>query len=429
MDKNSIRKREVKVGIFGLGYVGTSLAAALLKHGFDVYGYDINKEVSENIKRGKFLYREREVEEIIKERRITVLDNPKRLIENSDIIIIAVQTPIIKNVPDISNVLTICEEISKSQLKDKLIIIESTLPLGTMRNKVLKTLETSGYSLGDFYLAYVPERILPGNVMYEIENNPRVIGVADKKSGEITKEFYSTFVKSKIYITSFEIAELTKLVENAYRYINIAFSNEIALLCERYNIDVYEVIKLANTHPRVNMLYPGPGVGGGCLPKDTRFLLHAFKNAGINSKIINSAIEVNEYMPKHVVKIIYKFVPKGRLAILGLAYKGNVSDIRNSPSLEVINMIRDKYEIRVHDPYVSLNRYNGIKIYKDVYDALRGSDAIVILTDHDLYKRLDLNEVSKIVRKKIIIDVRNVIDKNVAEALGFKVIKLGCNDL
>ncbi len=418
-----LASRDVTVGILGLGYVGTTLAAVLLKNGFKVVGCDINKSIVETLKHGCCHIKEKNLDHIFNKYKIDVTTDVDLTVRNSDIVIVTVQTPWFSSGPDLSYVINACKTISKNLSKRKLIIIESTLPIGTMRNVVLKILKSSGLNLGEFYLAYVPERILPGNALYEIEHNSRIIGVADEESGIVTKKFYSTFVKGKLYLTSFEIAEMVKLVENTYRYVNIALSNEIAILCKKLGLNSKEVIELANTHPRVNLLNPGPGVGGECLPKDTRFLLKVFEEMGIESKIIKASIMINESMPEYIAELIINSVPKGKISILGLAYKGNVADIRNSPSLKVIRKIKDHYNIYVHDPYIKIN-CNGIKVSDNLEEVLKDSNAIVILTDHDIYRYIDLNKISKLMKNKIIIDTRNIINKKLAESYGFKVLSV-----
>ncbi|MBC7334555.1 MAG: nucleotide sugar dehydrogenase, partial [Actinobacteria bacterium] len=269
----------------------------------------------------------------------------------------------------------------------------------------------------DFYLAYCPERVMPGKIVYELVNNARIIGGINRESAEKAKEVYEKFVEGEIYLTTLEIAELVKLAENAYRDVNIAFSNELSLICSDYGVDVWEVIKFANMHPRVNILNPGPGVGGHCIPIDPWFLL---ENISRRDTLIEKSRNINNSIPFIVSNKILEIVkeyPDPKVTFFGLSYKENVSDIRESPAIVIYNELTKKgVNVSIFDPLVESNRYK----LSSLEDSLKNSDLLLLLTPHEIFKKVDLGYISKLMRNKNIFDTRNFFSRNLLEKYCFK---------
>jgi UDP-N-acetyl-D-mannosaminuronic acid dehydrogenase len=408
-----------KVSVLGMGYIGLPTACMLADSAFEVLGVDIDEDIINKLNSGKLHIEEPELEKIF----LNVFKN-KRLkvsleLEKSDVFIIAVPTPLDhRNKADLSYVISAANKIRDKIEKGNLIILESTSPPGTTRNIVGKII-TGGTGLlagKDYYLAFCPERVLPGKIVYELENNDRIVGGIDKKSAEITEDIYKTFVKGKIFLTDLETSEFVKLAENTYRDINIAFANELSLICRDYGIDVREVIKYANMHPRVNILSPGPGVGGHCIAVDPWFIL---ENTGRKDTLIEKSRNINNNMPfiisERVSEIVNKY-KKPRVTIFGFSYKENVGDIRESPAVVINNELTKKgIKVSIHDPLVINTKYNlsGLK------DSVDGSDLILLFSGHNIFKEIDLVLVSDLMRNKNIFDTRNFFDKTSVEELGF----------
>ena len=309
--------------------------------------------------------------------------------------------------------------------KGNLIIIESTITPGTSEKLAVPIIEKTGLKVGkNIFLAHCPERAIPGKTIYEMVNNDRIIGGINKESAEFAERVYRSFVKGKLFTTTIRTAEFVKLMENTYRDVNIALANEFAILSEEMGIEVWDAINLANKHPRVNILSPGPGVGGHCIAVDPWFLTES----SVNATLITTAREINDNMPSFVFSRVKKLVGKDHIAqpvitVFGVAYKGNTGDTRETPALKFIRLSeREGWNIKIFDPHVSGFTYptTGLE------ESTQGSDCIVILTDHDLFKALDPNHIS--MRHKNIFDTRNIIDKKHWEDAGFKVKILGFGD-
>jgi len=306
-----------------------------------------------------------------------------------------------------------------------LVIISSTVPPGTLLGKVKPKLESlSGLSVEtEFYLAYAPERIAPGKALKEFVESPRLVGGIGPNSTKIASELFKTVCKTVIE-TDAVTAEVAKLAENTFRDVNIAFANQLALICEHYGVDVTEVIKLANTHPRVNIHMPGPGVGGPCLTKDPYLLINKIKPTDYD--IIRTARKINDSMPKHVIELtlqalknVRKEVKNSKIAILGTAYKGDVDDSRNSPSKQIIyELIRLGAKVVVYDPYCKESF--GAKKASSLYEGVKDADCILILTDHTEFKNLHLKEIKALMNEKpVIVDGRRIVNPYEAKGLGF----------
>jgi len=411
-----------KVCILGLGYIGLPTASLFAANGHKVIGVDINSKVIESINQKKLPFKESNLkpilEKAIEEKTLIAKTEP----EEADVFIISVPTPFDKEQKkaDLSHVIAATNTILPFLKKGNLIILESTVPPKTSLDIIIPILEKNTLKAGkDFYYAHCPERAIPGNTLNEMINNNRIIGGFDKASSELTKKLYSSFVKGKIFLTDSTTAEMAKLMENTSRDVNIALANEFAKICEDLNISCSEAIKLANLHPRVNILNPGPGVGGHCIAVDPWFI---HEKSPKNAKLIQLARNINDSMPDYVVNTIENIVnnKKSKIAIFGISYKGNVEDTRESPSLEVIKKLKDKqYNVSIFDPYVKNPEYNNLE------EAIKGSDCIVFLTDHDSFKQLDIKKISSLVSKKNIFDTRNFLNHNSWNKYGFNIRILG----
>lgn len=384
MDKN-------KVCVIGLGYIGLPTAAILANNQFTVTGVDIQKNVVETINRGEIHIvepdLEHQVKKAIKNKKLVASTTPSF----ADIFIIAVPTPFKENhVPDISYVIDATKQLAPFLQKGNIVILESTSPVGTT-NEVNKTLIEEGVNTSDIYISHCPERVLPGNIMEELINNDRIVGGINRKSTEKTVEFYKKFVKGAILLTDDKTAEMAKLTENSFRDVNIAFANELSILCEKLNINVNELIQLANKHPRVNILNPGVGVGGHCIAVDPWFIIHKDKE---NSKLIKTAREINIFKTEWVIdkiqQTVYRFEKenntKPTIACLGLAFKPNIDDLRESPALNVVNNLIDLgYNIIAVEPNIIEHKYLEIK---GLDFAQENADIIVILVAHEEFQSM-----------------------------------------
>lgn len=407
--------------VIGLGYIGLPTACVLASNGYNVLGIDINEEIITKINSGKVHIEEPELEgiflDVFNSGKLRVSQN----LEKSDIFIISVPTPLNqKNKADLSYVIDAAAKVKDYIDKGNLIILESTSPPGTTRkvigNMILKS---KGLKAGeDYYLAFCPERVLPGKIIYELINNDRIIGGINKKSAKKAKEIYSSFVKGRILLTDLETAEFTKLAENTYRDVNVAFSNELALICDDYNINVWDVIKLANKHPRVNILSPGPGVGGHCIPIDPWFILN---NVNRENTLIEKCRDINNSLPNIISNKIMEIIKNKRdpkVALFGASYKENIGDTRESPTKVIYkNLAKEKVNISVYDPLSANFEY---PLSSSLKDSLKGSDLLVLLVGHKIFKEVNLKHVSTLMRTKNIFDTRNFFKKEEAIRYGFK---------
>ena len=435
--KHLIDNKDATICVIGLGQVGLPTALTFCESGFKVIGHDINQNLIDTLNSKKSPFEEQDLDKLIfncfDSGIFEVTSDLNNAVQKSDIIIVCVDTPITDGMkPDMSSLKNICSALSSQSLKKKLLIIESSIPPGTFTKLVLASIN-KGQKLGsDFYAAFVPERLAPGNAFSEMKKTPRVIGYVDETSGQLAKILYEQIINSEIIKTPIEIAEISKLVENTFRDVNIAFANEVAKICEKYKIDVNELIRICNSHPRVNLLQPGPGVGGPCLPKDPYLLLNPQGKNSIDSKIILDSREINDSMPFHVINLIIsslnnhnKKIEASTILILGVAYKGNVSDVRWSPSSEIIpNLIKNGCNVLVFDPKTNEN-FGGKSIH-DFWAGLLEADVLLILTDHDEFKQYDLKKISESMKKPpILVDTKRIFSKDDAEKLGIDYIAVG----
>jgi len=399
---NKIENRDLKISIVGMGYIGLPTAIAFAKAGFVVNGFDINLNIIDTLKSGHIHIVEPDLQEVFKK----VLDTgkliPTEKLIDSDVFIIAVPTPFKKEykekIADLSYVESAAKEVAKVLKEGNLVILESTVPPRT--TKLLEDIleKESGINRDNFMVVHCPERVLPGRILYELENNDRIIGSSNQEAAEYTKKIYKTIVKKgECYITDDITAEMCKLVENTFRDVNIAFANELSVICDKLKIDVFMLIELANKHPRVNILTPGVGVGGHCLAVDPWFIVEKFPK---EANVIREARLINDYKPAFIadkVDNILKEDTNKLIGILGLAYKPDIDDLRESPAMEVAEILRDKgYKVIACEPNINKEEVKGFKLYS-FDDILEEADYLVLTQGHKQFKE----KIEKLKLKKV----------------------------
>lgn len=413
-----------RVCVLGLGYIGLPTTAVLASSGVKVLGVDIRQDVVDTINRGDIHIEEPGLCEVVKQAvesgNLTASLTPAP----SDVFIIAVPTPIThEHKADMSFVLGATKSIIPYLQPGNLVILESTSPPGTCRDLLAPIFKEAGFTIGeDIFIAYCPERVLPGKILTELVENDRIVGGLDEKSTEMAHAVYSLFVKGTIIKTDATTAEMTKIMENTFRDVNIALANEAARICEYLGIDFWEVARCANRHPRVNIHNAGPGVGGHCTAVDPWFLVELCPNETL---LINTARRRNDAMPNHVITTTLSLVngiKDAKVACLGLAYKADVDDIRESPALRVIEgLSKTGINVVCHDPHVKQAPYKNIFLE----ECLEGADLILLLTDHKEFKRLDPKQIGIWMRHRMLYDTRNVFKYAPWIEAGFKVRVLG----
>ena len=434
--KTKLETRKATAAVIGLGYVGLPLAMEIAAAGFKVIGIDLDATKIAALKQGKSY----------------ILDVPEKLIADTihtgqftptsdfsalsraDTVSICVPTPLSKSRdPDISFILSATEEIRKYLHEDQLIVLESTTYPGTTDELIVPELESSGLKVGsDFYVAFSPERIDPGNATFNTHNTPKIVGGITPQCTEIARLFYSQFIERVIPVTSTKCAEMVKLLENTFRSVNIGMVNELALMCDLLGVDVYEVIDAAATKPfGFSPFYPGPGLGGHCIPIDPHYLAWKLKALNFQARFIGLAAEINGMMPSVVATLVAdglnrasKSIRGSKIMILGVAYKKDVSDCRESPALDVMRLLKDKGALlSYNDPLVPSLRL-GRSVLKSIEtspEEIAKHDCVIILTDHSAY------DFRKIVgAAKLVVDTRNST-KDLHEFKD-RVIKLGAGN-
>ncbi len=413
----------MRICILGLGYIGLP-TAVLLSKTHNVFGSDINEELVNKINNRILPFIEPGLGDLLEKSNLEAYTYPVE----ADAFIICVPTPFDKEVrmADLRYVKGAIRSIIPYLRRDNLVIIESTITPGTCEKIIIPILEKSGLKVGsDLYLSHCPERAIPGRTLDEMVNNSRIIGGINQISMDMSEMIYRSFVKGEIYKTSIRTAEFIKLMENTYRDVNIALANEFAILSEEIGIDAWEAIELANKHPRVSILSPGPGVGGHCIAIDPWFLTEST----INARIISTSREINDEMPAYVLSktksILYEHdIHDPIITIFGVAYKGNIDDTRETPALKFIKLCeREGWNIRLYDPHVKIFEYALMKMD----EAIRGADIIVIETDHKEFSHLNAQWISTLVRNKIIFDLRNILDYDEFAKEGFIIRRLGAS--
>ncbi|MFH0763956.1 MAG: nucleotide sugar dehydrogenase [Candidatus Omnitrophota bacterium] len=420
--KEKILNKRAKIGIIGLGYVGLPLAVIFVKKGFTVYGMDVDKGRLAKLKKGISYILDvpsSEIRKAVSGRKFVITDDFAR-IKKLDAVIICVPTPLYKTKePDVSYIVSAVENIKKHMKRGQIIVLESTTYPGTTEEVMLPVLESTGLKEGkDFYLAFSPERIDPGNKKFDTGNTPKVIGGISKISTELAKTLYEQVIDTVVPVSSSKVAEMVKLLENTFRIVNIGMVNELMLMCDKLGVDVWEVIDAARTKPYGFMpFYPGPGCGGHCIPIDPIYLSWKARMHGFEARFIDLASQVNSEMPHYVVsKIIEglnnhgKPLKRSKVLIVGAAYKKDVKDLRESPALEIIDqLIKKGAAVSYYDPYLPYLKIHGInlKALKFNRNAFRDSDCVVIVTDHS---NVDYDFIVK--NSDLVIDTRNIL-KNI----------------
>lgn len=396
------------VNVIGLGYIGLPTALMLASHGLEVVGTDYNKELVETLKRGHTTFKEDGLEELFSEALKAGISFTTEY-QKTDTYIVSVPTPYDKfsKKVDPKYVVAAIKEIIKVAIKNSTIIIESTISPGTIDKAVRPLIKEAGRT--DIGLVHAPERIIPGNMVYELLHNNRTIGADDKNTGNRVKEMYASFCQGEIVVTDIRTAEMTKVVENTYRAVNIAFANELAKICRHDDLDVYEIIRICNMHPRVNILQPGPGVGGHCISVDPWFLVGDYPSL---AKVIDESMKTNDAMPAFVLHRIYDIMKEkgmkdlSRVGLYGLTYKENVDDMRESPTLQLLES-QEKHlgePLKVYDPLIKEDRVTNQ--YHDLDVFLSAVDIVVIMVAHDEIKQ----NMAKL-KDKIVLDTRHIYDR------------------
>lgn len=434
--KDRLEKHTATAAVIGLGYVGLPLALEMVRAGFTVYGIDVDKKKIKNLEEGKSYIvdvRDETIKKALQAKKFYPT-NDFVMLRKADTISICVPTPLSKSRdPDISFILSATTEIKKHLRPDQLIILESTTYPGTTEELILPELESTGLKVGkDFFLAFSPERIDPGNKAFSTRNTPKVVGGVTVKCNELAQTFYLQFMDRVVPVSSPKCAEMVKLLENTFRSINIAMINEIALMCDLLEVDIYEVIDAAATKPFGFIpFYPGPGLGGHCIPIDPHYLAWKLKALNFQARFIALAAEINGMMPTVVSGLVTeglnrleKSVRGAKILVLGAAYKKGVNDCRESPAIDVMRILKDKgAQIAYNDPMVPRINLGTQSLQSvEVSSALiKSQDCLVILTDHDTY---NFREILK--DAKIVVDTRNAT-KGLNEFRD-KVIKLGSGE-
>ncbi len=416
---DKIRSHKARVAVIGMGYVGLPLIQEFVKKGYHTYGIDIDPEKVRFLQEGRSYItdiKDFEIQEIMQTGRFFP-GTSYEVLEEADAIIITVPTPLSKTRdPDISYVMAATESILQHLHRGQLIVLESTTYPGTTEELVKPKLEESGLRSGvDFFLAYSPERINPGDPVYRLPNTPKVVGGVDPESTEVAVTLYQSIIQEVVPVSSAKVAEMVKLLENTFRSVNIALVNEMAIACSILGIDIWEVIEAAGTKPFGFMkFYPGPGIGGHCIPVDPHYLAWKLKTLNYNARFIELASEINTSMPRHIVTRVQdalnnigRPIKGSKILILGVAYKRDINDIRESPALDIMEMLREKGAILFyHDPYVPSFVVGGERFESTELndEFLKSLDIAVIVTDHSNVP------YDRIVRTGVLVfDTRNVL--------------------
>ncbi|MBL6982986.1 MAG: nucleotide sugar dehydrogenase [Anaerolineales bacterium] len=417
-----------KICVLGMGYIGLPTASTFATHGVRVVGVDVNRQVVETLQNGGVHIHEPGLRTLFqaayKSGNLTISPQP----EESDAFIIAVPTPFKEGKKaDLEFVVSASEAIVPYLKQGNLVVLESTSPPRTTIDVVAPILEKSGLKAGeDFHLAYSPERVLPGQILRELIDNARVIGGIDKASSDAGRDLYATFVRGEIICTTATTAEMVKLMENTYRDVNIAIANEFSRLAARFGVDVWEAIELANRHPRVEILNPGPGVGGHCISVDPWFFVEAAPDL---TPLIATARNVNDAQPQVVVDMLQSALTDlsgKRIAVLGLAYKPDVDDLRESPAVEIASQLAEKGAIVVaYEPYKLDAQFPKFSMAQTLEEALSGADALVLLVAHAPLKNIAPEDVAAKTKARIAIDAVNGWDAAAWQAAGFSLSRLG----
>lgn len=411
----------MRVSVIGLGYIGLPTAALIASNDINVIGVDLNDDVVKTINQGSIHIVEPGLEELVKSSVERGFLNASTHVKKADVFLIAVPTPFQDNhKPDLSFVKSAIQNIAPILERGNLVILESTSPVGTSEKIMqwikeirpdLNSPEKNNNNITDLYIAYCPERVLPGNIIYELVENNRIIGGLNSESAKKAQNFYNVFVKGKCLITNNRTAELVKLVENSYRDVGIAFANELSLICDKLDINVWELIELANHHPRVDILNPGPGVGGHCIAVDPWFIVHS---APEDAKIIKLARQINDKKPEFVINKVYQAIndinqdiSQLNITCFGLSFKPDIDDLRESPALNIarkISLMGFKKHFIVEPNIKELPDLFGKSELVKLHKGINSSDILLMLVDHAQFKEIN----PEILHDKKVIDTRGI---------------------
>lgn len=398
------------INVIGLGYIGLPTALMLASHGVEVVGTDYNPNLVDKLNAGQVAFKEKGLKELFRD----AVESGVRFTteyQSTDVYIVSVPTPYDKfsKKVDARYVVDAIREVLKVCLKGSVVVVESTVSPGTIDRYVRPVIEERGWVIGeDIHLAHAPERIIPGNMVYELQHNNRTIGVDSQEIGERVKRYYESFCQGKIVITDIRTAEMTKVVENTFRAVNIAFANELSRICRHDGMDVYEIIRICNMHPRVNILQPGPGVGGHCISVDPWFLVGDYPQL---AKVIDESMKTNDSQPTYVLNRIYEIMKENgitdnrKVGLYGLTYKENVDDFRESPALQMLEAQQRHLArpLRCYDPFLVNNKIAENQ-YGDFDEFLNDVDMVVVLVKHQHI--LDNEER---LQEKVVLDCCNVL--------------------
>ena len=399
------------VNVIGLGYIGLPTALMMASHGVEVVGTDYNRELVDTLNAGKTTFKEDGLDELFQKAVKSGIQFTTEY-QNTDVYIVSVPTPYDKFSKKVDAVYVVeaVKDVMKACHKGATVVIESTVSPGTIDKYVRPVIEANDFVIGrDIHLVHAPERIIPGNMVYELLHNNRTIGADDKAVGEKIKALYASFCQGEIVVTDIRTAEMTKVVENTFRAVNIAFANELAKICRHDNMDVYEIIKICNMHPRVNILQPGPGVGGHCISVDPWFLVGDYPSL---AKVIDESMKTNDGMPDFVLNRIHEIMQEnhmtdiGRVGLYGLTYKENVDDMRESPTLQLLESMERHLcgsQLKVYDPFITKDVVKNQ--YHDLDKFLNDVDLVVLLVGHD-----EIKQNMQKLQGKIIFDTRRICD-------------------
>ncbi len=436
-----ITEKRARVGVIGLGYVGLPLLVEFARQGFDATGFEVDERKAAEINQGRSYISDVQssaVSELVETKRLRATTDFSHL-RDCDAIIICVPTPLRKTKePDVSYILAAAEQIQKNLRRGQLIVLESTTYPGTTDEILLPMFEETGLKLDeDFLLAFSPERVDPGNPQFQTHNIPKVVGGVTEDSTIAAAHLYSQIVREVHAVSSARVAEAAKLLENTFRAVNIGMANEMARLCYALGIDTWEVIRAAATKPFGFMpFYPGPGIGGHCIPLDPHYLSWKARQHGFDSRFIGLAEEVNSRMPEHVVQLVSdglnderKALKGSRVLLLGVAYKKDIDDVRESPALSIIDRLRAKgAQVRYHDPFVSQVRFDDahtegsgepLSSVELTDEELRSSDCVVIVTNHS---DIDYERICRL--SSLIVDTRNALSGDLRRTSSARIIRL-----
>lgn len=398
-----------KICVIGLGYIGLPTASVFARAGYDVLGVDVNRKVVESLNEGKVTIEEIDLPELVKE--VVANGHLKASVEpeKADVFIISVPTPIHEDhSANVDYVAEATKAIIPYLEKGNIVIVESTIPPRTMDDLVAPIIKEAGFDpYNDVYVAHCPERVLPGRILIELIENTRIVGGLTPEAAKKAGDVYRAIVTGDVIETEAVTAEMSKLMENTFRDVNIALANELAKISARLGVNAHDVIELANKHPRVNIHLPGPGVGGHCLAVDPYFII---EKAREESPLITESRRINNSMPEFVIEQIQRLtseLDQPKIAVCGLTYKGNIDDVRESPAIEIAHMLleNDRFDVRIHDPHVTEEQVSFQ--LQSLEQAVDGANLLVILVDHNEFKQFDEELLLNKMVTPVVFDTRN----------------------